>query len=158
MQSGQTARKTQRDPNLSLQTWLHLMKTAKAVEAQVSRRLQSKYGQSLPRFDVLSQLYRFEEKWVSTGKLAGKVMAASGNITALLDRMEAGQLIERRASPDDRRSYQVQMTGAGKRLFLDMAEDHAQWIDAAIGGLPETDRATLIELLKAVRTEVEKTR
>mgnify|MGYP002020920649 CR=1 FL=1 len=100
---------------------------------------------------MLSQLYRLDGEWSAVGEIAGMVMASSGNITALLDRMEADGLIERRASPHDRRSHQVRMTGAGRALFDDMTRDHAEWIDAALDGIGREDKEALIALLVRVR-------
>ena len=78
---------------------------------------------------------------MSVGDLAGAVMAASGNITALLDRMAAEGLIERRAAPTDRRGQQVRASKPGRALFGQMARDHAGWIDELLSrfeGLGET--------------------
>jgi len=142
---------------LSLRVWLHLMKSAHAVETLVSGRLRRAYNQSFSRFDVLSQLYRFEGGWLAVGELAGLLMASGGNITALLDRMAAESLIERRASPSDRRSFQVRMTAEGRALFLAMNRDHARWIDAALGDVPDSEKERLIDLLVRVRHAVEQT-
>jgi DNA-binding MarR family transcriptional regulator len=143
------------DELLSLKLWLQLMKCAKSIEAEVGSRLRRGYGQSLSRFDVLSQLERLGGGWVAIGELARMVMAASGNITALLDRMEAEALVERRASPSDRRSFQVRITNEGQRLFAEMAGDHARWIDAALIDLPDADKRRLIDLLVEVRHRFE---
>jgi DNA-binding MarR family transcriptional regulator len=139
----------------SVRVWLHLMKCAHAVETLVAGRLRRSYGQSFSRFDVLSQLYRFEDRWLAVGELAGLLMASGGNITALLDRMAAEDLIERRASPSDRRSFQVRMTTAGRTLFLAMNRDHARWIDAALGDLPDAEKERLIDILVRVRHAAE---
>jgi len=139
------------DGLLSLRLWLQLMKCSKLIESSLSARLRRGFGQSLARFDVLSQLERVDRGWVAIGELARMVMAASGNITALLDRMEGEKLIERRASPSDRRSFQVRITAAGRRLFAAMADDHARWIDAALEGVPRAEKLRLIDLLITVR-------
>lgn len=143
------------DELLSLKLWLQLMKCSKSIEADVGGRLRRSHGQSLSRFDVLSQLERLEEDWVAIGKLARLVMAASGNITALLDRMESEGLIERRASPSDRRSFQVRLTDAGSELFAKMAADHAHWIDAALMDMSDADKQRLVDLLVVVRRRFE---
>ncbi len=152
MKATQTAVEPDRQDNLlSLRLWLQLMKCSKAVEAGVGSRLRRTHGQSLGRFDVLSQLYRIEADWATVGEIAAMVMASSGNITGLLDRMEADGLIERRASPVDRRSQQVRMTPRGHALFGEMTRDHAQWIDVALDGISEGDKKRLIDLLSRVR-------
>jgi len=144
------------DGRQSLRVWLQLMKCAHAVETLVSGRLRRAYNQSFSRFDVLSQLYRLDGGWLAVGELAGLLMTSGGNITALLDRMEAESLIERRASPSDRRSFQVRMTAEGRRLFLAMNRDHARWVDEVLGDLPEAEKDRLIDLLVRVRHAAER--
>ena len=141
-----------RSERLSLSLWLQLMKCTKTLEAGVGSRLRREHNQSLARFDVLSQLYRLGDDWVAVGAVAASVMASSGNITALLDRMAAEDLVERRASPADRRSHQVKMTAKGRRLFHEMADDHARWIDDALDGFDQANKRALISLLVDVRT------
>ncbi|MGE5147135.1 MAG: MarR family winged helix-turn-helix transcriptional regulator [Candidatus Eiseniibacteriota bacterium] len=151
---GETA--ADEDGRLSLRVWLHLMKSAHAVETLVAGRLRRAHNQSFSRFDVLSQLYRFEGGWIAVGELAGLLMSSGGNITALLDRMELEDLIERRASPSDRRSFQVRMTAEGRALFMAMNRDHARWVDAALGDLPDSEKEQLIDLLVRVRHAAER--
>lgn len=142
---------------LSLSLWLQLMKCTKEIEAGVGGRLRKVHHQSLARFDVLSQLHRFGGDWVAVGEISSRVMASSGNITALVDRMVAEDLILRRASPDDRRSHQLRMTGTGAALFDEMTADHARWVDDALHGIDDTDKARLIALLIDVRRAFEAT-
>lgn len=139
----------------SLRAWLQLMKCAKVIEGAVSARMRRKYGQSLGRYDVLSQLYRFDGDWLPIGHLAGHLMAASGNITALIDRMESEGLVERRPSPSDRRSSQVRLSANGSALFLAMTEDHAAWLNQALRGVADADKQALIGLLSATRKAFE---
>ena len=70
--------------------------------------------------------------------------------------MESENLIERRASPSDRRSFQVSLTAEGRALFLAMNRDHACWVDAALGDLPDAEKERLIDLLVRVRHAVER--
>lgn len=146
-----SARLPRETSKLSLRVWLQLMKCSKAMESMVGARLRQKYNQSLGRYDILSQLYRIDSDWIAVGELARHVLAASGNITAVLDRMEQEDLIERRPSPSDRRSYQVQMTSTGKHLFRRMTRDHAIWVDEALASLPNSEKETLIALLSSTR-------
>ena len=152
-----TPRSSAGSEKLSLSLWLQLMKCTKEIEAGVGGRLRKTHSQSLARFDVLSQLHRFAGDWVAVGEIAGRVMASSGNITALVDRMVAEDLIVRRASPDDRRSHQLRMTDKGAALFADMTDDHARWVDAALDGIADKDKERLIALLVEVRRAFEAT-
>ena len=135
----------------SLKLWLQLVKASNTIESFSGSHMRSKYGQSLARFDVLSQLHRFDDPWITTGHLARNMMTSRTNITALLDRMEDEGTIERRPSPSDRRSYQIRMTQDGERLFQIMADDHANWIGYCLSGVSEGDMKTLTDLLLRVR-------
>ena len=146
---------TKKSETLSLRLWLQLMKCTKIVEAEVAGQFRRSHHQSLARFDLLSQLFRIEDGWVAIGEVAGKLMASGGNITGLLDRMIADGLVERRGSPIDRRSFQVRLTKYGKDRFLDMADDHARWVEGALGGILAKDKEQLIELLVRVRRAFE---
>lgn len=136
---------------LSLRLWLQLMKCTKTMEAGVGGHLRRVHNQSLARFDVLSQLFRFGDRWATVGEIAERLMASGGNITGLLDRMAAEDLLVRRASPDDRRSHQLRMTAKGRTLFREMTDEHARWVDAALDGVTDADKERLIGLLAKVR-------
>jgi len=140
---------------VSLRLWLQLMKCTKVVEAEVAGQFRKLHQQSLSRFDVLSQLYRFEEEWVATGEVASRLMASAGNITGLLDRMENDGLIKRRANPLDRRSFQIRMTKNGYKTFSRMTDDHAMWVDDALAGISAKEKENLIKLLVRVRRAFE---
>ena len=137
--------------NSSLSLWLQLMKCTKAVEAHIAGQFRRAHNQSLARFDVLSQLYRFDGNWMAIGKVADLIMASGGNITGLLDRMVNEDLIERRASPTDRRSFQIRMTREGRKKFNQMTKDHEIWVADMMANLQERDKEHLTELLINVR-------
>lgn len=141
----------------SVRLWLQLMKCTKAIETHIGSRFRRVHNQSLARFDVLSQLYRMGGDWAAIGHVSNMMMASSGNITGLLDRMVNENLLIRRASPHDRRSYQVKMTPEGRKLFRKLARDHEKWVAEALAGLASEDEEHLIELLIRVRRAFEPT-
>lgn len=146
---------TNKQETLSLRLWLQLMKCTKTIEAEVASQFRRSHHQSLTRFDLLSQLYRIGDDWVAIGELASKLMASGGNITGLLDRMVADDLIERRANPRDRRSFQVRTTKKGRDTFKEMTNNHAQWIEDALNEFSQKDKEQLIKLLVRVRRAFE---
>jgi len=110
-------------------------------------RLRRHYAQSLPRFDVLSQLRRAPGRRLAVGKLSAQLILSNRNITRLLDRMESEGLIGRRYSKRDRRGVEVELTGKGIALFDEMAADHAQWVEGIFSRLPKQAQASLHLLL-----------
>ncbi|MFM7786431.1 MAG: MarR family winged helix-turn-helix transcriptional regulator, partial [Gammaproteobacteria bacterium] len=102
---------------------LQLMKCAKRLEQFSTGRFRDAHGSSLSRFDVLANLSRGGGS-LPTSALAAGLIASQGNITRLLDRMEADGLIERGAHERDRRISVVRLTAAGEAAFEGMAADH----------------------------------
>ena len=145
------AEKTDSDIALSLRAWLRLAKLSRHVERQMARQLRQKYGHGMSRFDVLSQLTRYPDRWISVGELSKQLLAEHAGITRLIDRMIECDFIERRANPRDRRSYQVAITPTGRKLFHQMAADHARWVHDVFGTLGPENCRQLIELLDQVR-------
>ena len=98
------------------------------------------YGERKGRFDVWAELVHFAEDfdkdWVPTGQLAEKLIAAGSNATGLLDRMVSENLIERRPSPVDRRSYEIAITETGRELLDRMDQSLTTWIGGMLNDLP----------------------
>lgn len=138
----------------SLSIWLQIAKISAQIEQDVNGKLRENYGQSLTRFDVLSQFIRTGDDEMSVGALSRELIASSGNISRLLDRMEKDGLLRRTHSKTDRRSVYVHITKAGHDLFAAMARDHHEWISQMLKGLPQTRQSQLSELLKELQMAI----
>ena len=138
----------------SVKLWLELSRCANDLEKIMDGNLRQTFGQSMSRFDVLSQLERSQNQGLTIGQLATRLIASKGNITGLLTRMETEGLLERRQIPDNRRSTQVHITPKGLNLFKDMARMHAEWSEAALTGLTLKDMTVLAELLRKTRLSI----
>lgn len=142
----------------SLRAWLHLIKCSKRVETAISDLFRAGFDSSLSRFDVLAHLDHVAPEGLSTTALAQRLLASKGNITRLLDRMAADDLIRRQPSVRDRRISHVFMTKQGAHLFRAMADEHEAWSDEMFGILGDEELDRLVELLDRVRKHVEKGR
>ena len=140
----------------SVRLWLELLRCAKLQEQRLGSRLKKTFGQSLTRFDVLSQLYRSEESTLPVTALATRLLAStSKNITRLVDRMEDDDLVERRANPDDRRSFTISLTAKGRAVFEEMAIEHARWVADGFEGLSQRDLKSLQSTMIGLREHLE---
>ena len=142
----------------SVRLWLELLRCAKTQEMRLGTRFRKNFGQSLTRFDALSQLYRADNTTLSVTALASRLLAStSGNITGLIDRMEDDGLVSRRANPEDRRSFIVSLTPRGKEIFEEMAIEHGHWVTEGFDGLSagelKTLQSSMIELRKHLEPE-----
>ncbi|MEX3007815.1 MarR family winged helix-turn-helix transcriptional regulator [Hoeflea sp. TYP-13] len=120
-----------------LRLWLRLVRTSRRIESDVSAQMQKTFGVRFVRFDVLSQLYRAPDNCLSVGDLGASLLAPSGNISSLLDRMEADGLVLRVADPNDRRRYLIRLTDKGLARFDEMAQANAHWVAGAFAAIDD---------------------
>ena len=136
-----------------LRLWLRLLATTNLIEARVRRLLQAKFATTLPRFDLLSQLYRVPDG-LKMGELSQRMMVTGGNVTGIVDLLEREQLVARAADPHDGRALRVRLTAAGRKAFQGMAESHERWIVESFDGIDRADLRRLTELLGRVKVAV----
>jgi DNA-binding MarR family transcriptional regulator len=74
------------------------------------------------------------------------------NIVGLLNELEAGKLIERRRSPEDRRRHVVELTDAGAEQLAKVECALAAVEEEVLGALDASQRETLYSLLQQAAT------
>ena len=126
-----------------LRLWLRLVRTSRRIEirgrSQDDARLRHPFRALRRAFAAL----RAPERRLSIGDLGASLLAPSGNISSLLDRMEADGLVKRVADPADRRRFMIRLTEKGLAAFNDMALANAHWVATAFEAI---DDATLDRL------------
>jgi DNA-binding MarR family transcriptional regulator len=110
-----------------LRLWLRMLACTTQLEAQVRRRLRSRFGITLARFDYMAQLHRHPDG-LKMRELSRYLMVSGGNVTGLTDELERDGLVVREGLPTDRRAWIVRMTADGRRRFDAMAREHEEWI------------------------------
>ena len=139
----------------ALRLWLRLFRATTLVSRRVDSMLKRRYGSSLPRFDLLSQLYR-APAGLRMGELSDRTLTTGGNVTWLVAALERDGLVARRVDDADRRATVVRLTAAGRRHFSTMARSHERLIERIFAGLADTDRRGLEHSLGVVRDAVSK--
>ena len=140
----------------ALRAELQLLKCARRLEQLSAGRLRADYGSSLARFDVLANLDLAPDHCISTTQLSRLLIASKGNITRLLDRMEADGLIYRRPNGRDRRISDVYLASKGAEQFRQMAVAHEQWMDDIFSALDDAETRELVTLLGKVRERIDR--
>src|SRR5579863_10596828 len=95
----------------AVRVWFRLMRLETRMRVSIADRLRH-LGVSVPQCDVLTTLT--EREGISQQELAQRLYVTKGNISGLLDRLERLGLVERRATPGDRRQYAIALTEAGR--------------------------------------------
>src|SRR5258706_13076740 len=108
------------DDHQALRLWLRLLTCTQLIERGVRARLRERFDTTLPRFDLMSQLWRYPGG-LKMNELSRHLMVTGGNITGIVDPLEKERLVDRRAEPADRRAYRVHLTRAGRKAFAALA-------------------------------------
>lgn len=134
------------DDHTALRMWVRLVACYNLMELRLRTELRRSFKTTLPRFDLMSQLYRYPEG-LKMRELSRMLMVTRGNITGLTDRLVDEGLIQRGDDPKDRRAYYVSLTQKGRELFQNMAVQHDRWITSLLGDLDQKDLDQLNDLL-----------
>jgi DNA-binding MarR family transcriptional regulator len=141
------------DDHRAVRLWLRLLTCTNLITAEIRRRLRRQFQTTLPRFDLLAQLQR-NPQGLRMGELSRRMMVTTGNVTALVDRLEAQGWVRRRNDPRDRRSVLVHLTREGRRAFARMARVHEAWIIELFSDLSSENMETLYLLLGRLKESV----
>lgn len=135
---------------IQLRLWLRLLSITKMIAQEIRRRLRAEFDATLPQFDLLAQLYR-EPEGLRLGELSRRTMVTNGNITGLVDRLEADGLVRRKALDGDRRVTVAKLTRRGRERFSEMARAHEAWLRELMADVDDDTLATALMQLAAVK-------
>jgi DNA-binding MarR family transcriptional regulator len=130
--------------------WLRLLRTDRAVEAELRERLRVAFDTTLPKFDVMSALERRPAGMTMT-ELSRFLMVSNGNVTGIIDRLVREEMVLRRPHEADRRAIFVHLTPKGAREFAAMAKAHETWVNELLGHFNVQQTETLLALLNIPR-------
>lgn len=145
--------RVQTGDHMALKLWLRMLSCTTQVEAEIRRRLRTRFNVSLARFDYMAQLYRHEDG-LKMKDLSRHLMVTGGNVTGLTDELERDELVQRESSPTDRRSWIVKLTAKGRGAFEAMAQEHEQWVLELFSGIDAKAMQQLFGHLGALRVHL----
>lgn len=136
--------------HMALRLWLRLLGCHNLMEGILRTRLRDIFDTTLPRFDLMSQLYRYPEG-LKMRDVSRLLMVTGGNVTGLTDRLVEDGLVMRRDDPNDRRAYFISLTPKGKAMFAKMAAQHEEWVISLMSPLDESEQRQLSKLLDKLK-------
>ena len=122
-----------------------LLGVAQRLESQVEAALAMS-GLSITKLGIMHHLIQAGEPLPLSG-LADRISCVKSNITQLMDRMEADDLVERTSHTSDRRSIRASITAEGRRRYSAAAKVLEEQERALLKCLAEADRRKLRKLL-----------
>jgi DNA-binding MarR family transcriptional regulator len=132
-----------------LRLWLRLLKVSRRIEAELRENLRSEFATTLPRFDVMAALSRFDEG-LKMSELSGVLRVSNGNVTGIIDRLVADCIVVRVPVPGDRRASLVRLTNKGRSEFARQAAAHEGWVDQLLSGFTAREAETVSNRLNNV--------
>jgi len=113
-----------------------------------SLRMFYDYGLTVPQFTVLEVLYSKGDLTVK--EIISKVLSSGGSMTVVVRNLELQGLVCRRENPDDRRSYLISISDAGRRLMEVVFPLHMENMRKAFSCLSQDEKEDMIRMLKMV--------
>jgi DNA-binding MarR family transcriptional regulator len=129
-----------------LRLWIRILRTARAIEAEVRERLRIAFGITLPQFDVMAALER-KPDGMKMSELSRFLMVSNGNVTGIIARLVDEKLVARQAPKDDRRAIVVRLTAQGSAKFSAMAKAHERWVNRLLADFDAAEAAAVIRHL-----------
>src|SRR5690349_16094026 len=135
------------DPRVreALDAYVKLLRAGRAVLARVEPRLTAA-GLTPTQFGVLEAI--LHKGPLSQRDLSRKVLTSPGNMTDLVDKLEALGLLHRVRQKTDRRAVQVELTPAGRKLIEPLFARHALDIAGVMAALNADELRQLARLLR----------
>ncbi|GAA0604401.1 MarR family transcriptional regulator [Paenochrobactrum glaciei] len=133
----------------NLRVWLKVLKTTKHIEAMIREKLRDEFDTTLPRFDVMSALYRFDEG-LRMSELSAALRVSNGNVTGIIERLVSDGLVLRETVSGDKRATIVRLTKAGRTSFETLADAHEKWIDDVLQVLEPEQSAALLTIMDEI--------
>ncbi|MAO26798.1 MAG: MarR family transcriptional regulator [Roseovarius sp.] len=125
-----------------LRLWLRFLKTSRIIESELREKLRQEFASTLPRFDVMAALSRYDEG-LKMSQLSGVLRVSNGNVTGIVDRLAQDGAVVRVPVPGDRRASMVRLTKRGQEEFAAQAAAHEAWIDEMLAGFSPTECADI---------------
>jgi len=129
----------------ALRLWIALARCYVTFSRAVACKV-AEYDLTAPQFGVLEALYHLGP--LPLGELAEKLLVTGGNVTYVMDRLEAQDLVARERLGDDRRVVRAHLTTKGRATIEGVFSGHVEFVHGLVKGLEPEDQDTLRNLLK----------
>ncbi len=114
-------------------------------------RLLAPHDLTLAQYNVLRVLRGAESAGLCRNEIRDRLITRMPDVSRLLDRMEAAELIHRNRSSEDRRQVKTTLTAKGRTLVDQLDAPMAREHERQFARLDATQTKTLIDLLALIR-------
>jgi DNA-binding MarR family transcriptional regulator len=129
-----------------------LSDVARLIRTVFDRRVRD-IGLTRAQWLVLTRVYR--KPGVSQTELADMLEIDRASAGRIIDRMERGGWVERRADSGDRRINRLHLTAEARKVHADMWAIAEATVDDALSPLSADERASFTELTAKVKSKLQ---
>lgn len=143
-------KQTKAFPSIEAEAMLNIVMTSELLGQKLSDFFKD-FGLTGTQYNVLRILRGAGEPGLTCSQLSERMITKDPDITRLLDRMEARNLVRRERSTTDRRVVVTKITQEALDLLTEIDEPSNKMISGSLGKLSPEKLNTLIDLLEQVR-------
>jgi MarR family 2-MHQ and catechol resistance regulon transcriptional repressor len=129
----------------ALDTWIKFTRAVDSFGSRLAGRGTCSEV-TVTQFGVLEALHHLGP--LRQGEIGAKLLRSGGNITLVVDNLEARGLVQRTRSAHDRRVVTVSLTEAGEALIAEMFPKHVRAIVEEMSVLTADEQETLGRLCR----------
>lgn len=138
--------------SLEEEVFLNLQRTAESLSWNAAATLKP-YELTPVQYNVLRILRGAESDGIKCGEISERLVTKDSDITRLLDRLEARELVERARDARDRRIVVSRITNAGLSLLTELDAPILESCRESLGHLSRAELEQLNELLVRTRSK-----
>ena len=146
----------QNRPFVSLQqeAFLSILRTASEL-SYASDKFLREFGITQPQYNVLRILRGAGVEGLCRNEISSRMVAATPDMSRLLDRMENSGWITRERDENDRRQVSTFITDSGKKLLAVIEGPVNQQTHRLLEGVKSSDLKMLLDVLAQIRNRSE---
>lgn len=153
MGASNTTSRGQHRRKVETRIWLHILALESTIFSRLNSALSAEFGLSVAKFEFLAQVERYPEG-ITLGKISENLKVTSGNVSGLVQRLLADELITRHMSQEDRRSFIVRFSPKGKQVFEKANALHKAKLAECFAEIPFEELEEALTTLGALSSRV----
>jgi len=151
MKRNSPAREPHTHAREAIRVHLRIASCYNLLMSEARARIFNRWGLTLPQFDVLAELARAQGGGFTFVELSRLLLVTAGNLTGIVDRLEARQLVRREQDPADRRILRLRLTEKGHALTDAILPRHRDDLDELLSFMPRERLSRLAALLDQLK-------
>ncbi|WP_127532865.1 MarR family winged helix-turn-helix transcriptional regulator [Paenibacillus kobensis] len=132
-----------------------IVNTGRKMSHNLTQLFQSHHLTS-EQWSLLLTLHN-EDK-ISQKELADRTEKDPANVTRIVDQLERKGLVSRQPNPEDRRSYFMHITPAGRAAAVDLIPVENQFVADMLSGIPDTEIEAFRAFMGKLNRNIERRR